>query len=77
LIIFTAAMKKPKKQSQKVKQKSKDLFDRWNHAATIRKGDIPPVILKKLGIRILGIILLIIFSPILLAIFILVVAVSL
>ena len=69
-------MEKPKK-TKLVRKKSKDLFDRWNAAATIKKGDIPPVILKKLGIRILGIVLLIIFSPILLAIFILVLAVSL
>jgi len=66
-----------KQKTKKVKKKGKDLFDQWNHAATIRKGDTPPIILKKLGIRLLGIILLIIFSPILLAIFILVVAVSL
>lgn len=66
-----------KKRTKQVRKKGQDLFDRWNAAATIKKGDIPPVILKKLGIRILGILLLIIFSPILLAIFILVLAVSL
>jgi hypothetical protein len=66
-----------KKKTKQVRKKGQDLFDRWNQAATIRKGDTPHIILKKLGIRLLGIILLIIFSPILLAIFILVIAVSL
>ncbi|MEQ8909376.1 MAG: hypothetical protein RIC95_09300 [Vicingaceae bacterium] len=65
------------KETQKVKKKGKDLFDRWNAAAAIQEGDSATTILKKLAIRIGGILLFIIFSPALLAIFILVLAVSL
>lgn len=68
---------KVKQSRQKVKQKGQDLFDWWNNKATLRPGDEIPTVLQKIGIRILGILLMIIFSPILLAIFILVIAVSL
>lgn len=66
--------KKPQKQLNK---RGKDLFDRWNEKASIKDGDELPTVLKKVGIRIGGILLFILFSPLLLIIFILVVAVSL
>lgn len=57
--------------------KAQDLFDWWNEKATIQRGDSAGTIFKKIGIRILGVIVLIIFSPILLAVFLMVLAVSL
>ncbi len=56
---------------------AQDLFDKWNQNSKILAGDSSTVILKKISIRILGILLFLMFSPILLAIFILVLAVSL
>lgn len=66
--------KKPQKQLNK---RGKDIFDRWNEKASIKEGDELPTVLKKVGIRIGGILLLIIFSPLLLIIFIFVIAFSL
>jgi len=57
--------------------KAKDIFDWWNDKARINSEDSKTTVLKKIGIRLLGIILLIIFSPILLAVFLVVLAVSL
>ena len=66
-----------KKSTHKVKQKSQDLFDWWNAKARLHPGDKIQTVALKIGIRILGIVLMLIFSPILLAIFLLVMAVSL
>ena len=57
--------------------KAQDIFDWWNSKATIERGDSTATIVKKIAIRILGVIVLIIFSPILLAVFLMVLAVSL
>jgi hypothetical protein len=64
-------------EKKNLNKKGKDLFDRWNEKASIKDGDQLPTVLKKVGIRIGGILLFIIFSPLLLIIFIFVVAVSL
>ena len=64
----------PKKQLNK---KGKDIFDWWNQKASIKDGDQFPTVMKKVAIRISGILLFLLFSPLLLVIFIFVVAVSL
>jgi hypothetical protein len=69
--------KKNKKRKVLDQSGAQDLFDRCNSASKILDGDTPKVVLKKIGIRLLGILLFILFSPILFAIFILVLAVSL
>lgn len=63
--------------SGQVTGKAKGLFEWWNNKATILENDTTGVKVKKIGIRVGGILLMIIFSPILLAIFITVMAVTL
>lgn len=70
-------MTEKKISKKQLNKKGKDLFDRWNEKASIKEGDPFPVVLKKIGIRIGGILLFILFSPILFIIFVFVVAVSL
>tara|TARA_R110000868_G_scaffold43593_3_gene146283 strand:- start:95 stop:307 length:213 start_codon:yes stop_codon:yes gene_type:complete len=70
-------MTEKKISKKQLNKKGKDLFDRWNEKASIQEGDQFPVVLKKVGIRIGGILLFILFSPILFIIFVFVVAVSL
>jgi len=60
-----------------VNAKAQGLFDWWNEKAKIEKGDSVKTILSKIAIRLIGILLLIIFSPILVVIFVMVVAISL
>ena len=60
-----------------VNAKAQSLFEWWNEKATIVKDDSVVTILTKIGIRLLGILLLIIFSPIIVVIFIMVIAISL
>lgn len=66
-----------KKIKHKAKSGAKDIFDLWLEKSRIKEEDNWKVILKKISIKILGIFLLLLFSPILLIIFIMVVAVSL
>lgn len=56
---------------------AKDIFDWWNQKARIRDEDNGITILKKIGIRLAGIILIIIFSPVLIVIFLVVFAMAL
>mgnify|MGYP001199085077 CR=1 FL=1 len=65
------------KESKGVKKQGQDLFDQWNAACKINEGDSFTEKLKKVMYRLGGILLMILFSPILLIIFIFVVAVSL
>ncbi len=55
----------------------KDLFDQWRDNSRIEQGDSAKTIAKKLAIQVFGILLMLLFSPILLIIFLFVVAVSL
>jgi hypothetical protein len=52
----------------KLKRSSKDLFDRWRDSTELKKGDQFPERVKKILFRVLGIILIIIFSPLILLI---------
>lgn len=63
--------------SKGVKKQGQDIFDRWNNACKISKQDTSLERLKKIAIRTGGILLMIIFSPLLFIIFVFVVAVSL
>lgn len=65
------------KESKGVKKQGQDLFDQWNEACKINEDDSFAEKLKKVIYRLGGILLMILFSPILLIIFIFVVAVSL
>jgi hypothetical protein len=68
-------MKEGEKKSVNVK--AQGLFERWNERAKIEASDSVKTILSKIAIRLIGILLLIIFSPILVVIFVMVVAISL
>lgn len=70
-------MTQKQKPQNELNRKGKDLFDRWNEKASIKAGDELPTVIKKVGIRIGGILLMILFSPLLLIIFVFVIAVSL
>lgn len=69
--------KDPVKKGIAVPSGAQDIFDWWNAKASIKKEDSLQTKLKKILIRILGIIILIIFSPILLVIFLFVFAIAL
>lgn len=71
--------KKVNKESSEsnIQSGAKDLFDQWRDNSRIEQGDSGKTIAKKLGIRVFGILLMLLFSPILLIIFLFVVAVSL
>ncbi len=56
---------------------AKDIFDWWNQKAKIKEEDSTLTIFKKIGIRLAGIILLVIFSPVLIVIFLFVIAMAL
>jgi hypothetical protein len=60
-----------------VNAKAQGLFEWWSEKAKIEDEDSTKKILYKIAIRIIGILLLIIFSPILVVIFVIVVAISL
>ncbi|MFT5668763.1 MAG: hypothetical protein ACI9DK_002968 [Vicingaceae bacterium] len=60
-----------------VNAKAQGFFEWWNERAKIEAGDSVKAILSKIAIRLIGILLLIIFSPILAVIFVMVVAISL
>jgi hypothetical protein len=73
-------MKEKNKQKDKkepLKSGAEDLFDSWRRSSRIEPEDSTLTILKKIGIKIGGILLFILFSPLLLIIFLFVVAVSL
>ena len=65
------------KEKSGVNAKAQSLYEWWDEKATIVKDDSGAAILAKIGIRLLGILLLIIFSPIIVVIFIMVIAISL
>jgi hypothetical protein len=65
------------KGESEVQKGARDLFDRWNAKAKIDKSDDLPTRLKKIGIRIGGIILLMLFSPLLAVIFVFVILAAL
>lgn len=52
--------------ADQLRNSAKGLFYRWNKRATIHKGDGFDTILGKIALRILGIIVLIVTSPLLL-----------
>lgn len=60
-----------------IKSGAEDIFDTWRRKSRIESNDSTTTILKKVGIKIGGILLFILFSPLLLVIFLFVVAVSL
>ncbi len=53
----------PKNAKQKLQESTRGIFKEWNDKATIHKGDSTLIIIKKIIIRIIGIILMTIFSP--------------
>lgn len=59
---------KPPKKKKNIKKSSKDLFDQWRDYSRIEDGDDLPTRVRKILVRILGIILIIIFSPLILLI---------
>ncbi len=61
-------MTKSPKKGQKLKASTKDLFDQWRDATTLRSGDSSSTRWYKITMRILGIVLIIIFSPLILLI---------
>ncbi len=62
---------------ESIRSGAEDLFDAWKRRSRIEAQDPTATILKKVGIKIGGILLFILFSPLLLVIFLFVVAVSL
>lgn len=80
IIVYFLDMKEKNKQKDKkepLKSGAEDLFDSWRRSSRIEPEDSTLTILKKIGIKIGGILLFILFSPLLLIIFLFVVAVSL
>lgn len=68
---------KSEQEKKSLKSGAEDLFDTWRRASRITSTDSTLTILKKVGIKMGGILLFILFSPLLLVIFLFVVAVSL
>lgn len=56
------------KKKKNIKKSSKDLFDQWRDNSRIKDYDDLPTRVRKIFVRILGIILIIIFSPLILLI---------